>query len=85
MKQKISLPEVVSKDRDALVSKGFLEFKENVYTMTPKALVICATLDSYFIKAKKKTDIQLMGKDFVEKINSYREVFPFRCAQQVML
>lgn len=76
MKQKISLPEIVSKDRDALVSKGFLEFKENVYIMTPKALVICATLDSYFIKAKKKTDIQLMGKDFNDKINIYREIFP---------
>ena len=76
MKQKISLPEVVAKDRDVLVSKGFLELKDGQYTMTDKAKAICATLDSYFIKAKKKTDIQLMGKDFVERINSYRELFP---------
>ena len=76
MKQKISLPEVVSKDRDALVRKGFLELKEGQYTMTPQALAICGTLDSYFIKAKKKTDIQLMGKNFVDSINDYREVFP---------
>ena len=33
-------------------------------------------LDNYFKKAKKKTDIQLMGKDFVQKINMYREIFP---------
>ena len=76
MKQKISLPEAVAKDREALVKKGFLEMKEDQYIMTNKAKVICATLDSYFIKAKKKTDIQLMGKDFVERINNYREVFP---------
>jgi hypothetical protein len=76
MKQKISLPEVIAKDRDVLVSKGFLELKDGQYTMTSQAKVICATLDSYFIKAKKKTDIQLMGKDFVERINKYREVFP---------
>ena len=33
-------------------------------------------LDNYFLKAKKKTNIQLMGKDFLEKISSYREIFP---------
>ena len=31
---------------------------------------------AYFIKAKKKTDVQLMGEDFSEKINIYRETFP---------
>ena len=78
MKQRISLPEAVAKDRDSLVKKGFLELKDGQYIMTAQALVICATLDSYFIKAKKKTDIQLMGKNFVEKINAYREIFPAR-------
>ena len=29
-----------------------------------------------FIKAKKKTNIQLMGKDFTAKIEEYRNIFP---------
>ena len=44
--------------------------------MTQSAKLICVKLDNYFIKAKKKTDIQLMGKNFVDSINDYREVFP---------
>ena len=35
-----------------------------------------AHLDNYFLKAKKKTNLQLMGKDFNEKIKQYREIFP---------
>ena len=76
MKQKISLPDAVITDRDILVTKGYIELVDDQYVMTAQAKVFCATLDSYFIKAKKKTDIQLMGKDFVEQINSYREIFP---------
>ena len=44
--------------------------------MTAIAKAFCAKLDNYFIKAKKKTDIQLMGKDFADNINMYRETFP---------
>jgi hypothetical protein len=76
MKQKISLPEVVNGERAVLVKRGFIAKEGDQYILTDKAKVICATLDSYFIKAKKKTDIQLMGKDFVEKINTYRNIFP---------
>ena len=63
MKQKISLPDAVITDRDILVTKGYIELVDDQYVMTAQAKVFCATLDSYFIKAKKKTDIQLMGKD----------------------
>ena len=31
---------------------------------------------NYFIKAKKKTNMQLMGKSFLDKINKYRDIFP---------
>ena len=49
---------------------------DGLYTMTPEAKAFCARLDNYFIKAKKKTDIQLMGKNFNDKIHTYREIFP---------
>ena len=66
MKQKVSLPLLDQKDKVSLVNKGFLELKDKKYIMTSQSKAICARLDSYFIKIKKKTDIQLMGKDFLE-------------------
>ena len=75
MKQKVSLPLLDQKDKVSLVNKGFLELKDKKYIMTSQSKSICARLDSYFIKAKKKTDIQLMGKNFAERISNYREVF----------
>jgi len=76
MKQKISLPLANKQDKDALVNLGYLNLENGVYILTPQAKLFMVKLDNYFIKAKKKTDIQLMGKDFVDKINSYRETFP---------
>ena len=53
-----------------------LEKLDGLYKMTPEAKAFCARLDNYFVKAKKKTDIQLMGKDFNNMIHTYREIFP---------
>ena len=64
-----------SQDKDTLVEEGYLVKKDNLYTMTPQAKLLIVQLDNYFIKAKKKTDSQLMGKNFVDKINNYREIF----------
>lgn len=76
MKQKVSLPTSNRDDKDALVARGFLTYDGTLYKITPEGRAFCATLDNYFIKAKKKTDIQLMGKDFADNINIYRQVFP---------
>lgn len=45
-------------------------------TITKKGMDFINLLDNYFIKAKKKTNIQLMGKDFLQSIDVYREIFP---------
>jgi len=45
-------------------------------TITEKGMAFIYLLDNYFTKAKKKTNIQLMGKDFVKHIDAYRELFP---------
>ena len=76
MKQGVSLPKVDQVDKDILVEVGYLNFEDGQYTLTDKAKLFIVTLDNYFIKAKKKTNIQLMGKDFLEKIKTYREIFP---------
>ena len=76
MKQKIAIPSEIETGVDDLVEKGFLTYNKKVYKLTPQAKSFIAHLDNYFIKAKKKTDIQLMGKNFSEQINIYREVFP---------
>ena len=76
MKQGVSSTASSKLDKDILVSNGFLIFEKDKHKLTPTAKAFCAKLDNYFIKAKKKTDIQLMGKDFSEQINIYRETFP---------
>lgn len=76
IKQGVSLPNTTDKEKADLVLNGYLEKKDNQYIMTTSAKLLCVKLDNYFIKAKKKTDIQLMGKNHVDSINSYREVFP---------
>tara|TARA_R110002167_G_scaffold177167_2_gene376928 strand:+ start:7515 stop:8045 length:531 start_codon:yes stop_codon:yes gene_type:complete len=76
IKQKIAPPSNLDVNIDELVELGYLSKEEKKYKLTPKARTFIAHLDNYFIKAKKKTDIQLMGKDFSEQINIYRETFP---------
>ena len=76
MKLKIGMPNILKGDKDALVKEGYVTIESDTYKLTPKAKTFIAHLDNYFIKAKKKTNNQLMGKDFVDRINTYRETFP---------
>ena len=76
MKQGVSSTVSSKLDKDILVANGFLTYDKDKYNLTPAAKAFCAKLDNYFIKAKKKTDIQLMGKNFADNINVYRETFP---------
>ena len=39
-------------------------------------LLLTCKFENYFIKAQKRTNIQLMGKSFNLKLNEYREIFP---------
>ena len=76
IKQGVSLPQVTNDDKLALEKLGYLILDNGKYTMSAEAKSLIVHLDNYFTKAKKKTDAQLMGQDFVDKINIYREVFP---------
>jgi hypothetical protein len=76
MKQGVSLNKISKSDQDELVKLNYLTLEDGRYKLTANAKAFVARLDSYFIKAKKKTDIQLMGKAFSEQIKIYRETFP---------
>ena len=76
MREGVSLSITTDDDKKALVDNNYIEHTDGVYKLTRHGKLIIINLDNYFIKAKKKTDIQLMGKNFLDKINHYREIFP---------
>tara|TARA_R100000995_G_C3484584_1_gene126391 strand:+ start:9035 stop:9559 length:525 start_codon:yes stop_codon:yes gene_type:complete len=73
IKKSLSLPlDNVNKQVEQLVKIGMLEDGK----LTTKGKRVIVKFENYFIKAKKRTNIQLMGKNFVKRLNEYREVFP---------
>jgi len=45
-------------------------------TITNKGRDIINKYNAYFTKAKKKTNIHIMGKEYIEFVEEYRELFP---------
>jgi|21_taG_2_1085346.scaffolds.fasta_scaffold80170_2 predicted transcriptional regulator len=79
--ERISVPQINPKSQIGfLVKEGYVDQhkKENKlsYTITKEGKSIIRKYNNYFIKAKKKTNIQLMGKDFAQKLEEYRNIFP---------
>ncbi len=72
----VSLPYITKEDVLNLISEKYLIKKDSKFVLTSKAKLFLVRMDNYFIKAKKKTDIALMGKNSIENINKYREIFP---------
>jgi len=74
IKKSLSLPLPDNKsDVQQLKSLGFIEQDGSLSIQANKVI---ARFENYFIKAKKRTNIQLMGKEFLKRINEYRDVFP---------
>lgn len=63
-----------------LINSELISYEVNqgikVISITEKGNAIILQLDNYFTKAKNKTNVSLMGKDFISNINRYREMFP---------
>lgn len=63
-----------------LIDAKMITYEDNngvkKFTITPQGKAFIAKLDNYFIKAKKKTNIQLMGEDYANNIEAYRSIFP---------
>ena len=66
----------LEEEKEYLLSQDYLEYDGKVYKMTAKAKALLVKLENYFITAKKKTDEELLGKEFSKRINTYRELFP---------
>ncbi len=62
----------IEQDMVNLINQGF--YKSPNITDHGKKLM--RSLDNYFIKAKKKTAADIMGKDYLENVKKYRETFP---------
>jgi len=60
-----------------LVIEKYVDYEpgKNV-KITNKGREIITKYNAYFTKAKKKTNIHLMGKEYVDKVEEYRELFP---------
>ena len=74
IKKSLSLPLPDNKsDVQQLKSLGFIEQDGSLSIYANKVI---ARFENYFVKAKKRTSIQLMGKEFLKRINEYRDIFP---------
>ena len=77
LNEKISVPQIDPKlEIEGLIKVGYVEFINLEYNITKEGKSIIRKYDNYFLRAKKKTNIQLMGKDFLANLNKYREIFP---------
>jgi len=60
-----------------LVDNKYVEYEPGKkVTITNKGKDIITKYNSYFTKAKKKTNIHIMGKEYVDMVEEYRELFP---------
>lgn len=81
VRENVSCPYVDSNTCvDQLVDAELISYEVDggvkLISITDKGHAFIIQMDNYFTKAKKKTNIQLLGKDFSSKIDSYRELFP---------
>ena len=77
IKESLRIPFVdVESESVQLMATGYIVFKDGKFILTEKSINLIESLDSLFTKAKKKTAIQIMGTDFIEKIENYRNIFP---------
>ena len=61
----------------ALETMGFIDSEQ---VLQPKAMSLVAKIESFFKIHKKKTNSQLMGKEFHDSIILYNELFPSKMA-----
>lgn len=54
-------------------AKGFIDDKGAI---TPKGIEILNEFEMYLVKTKKKVTSEVLGPNFLEKVNEYRELFP---------
>ena len=54
-------------------SRGYIDSNDS---LTPKALSLLEEFEMYLVKRKQKVTKEVLGEDFIQKVNEYREAFP---------
>lgn len=60
-----------------LQEKEFIDAENN---LLPKAMSLIARVESFFKIHKKKTSTQLLGKEFIDNMTAYNQLFPSKKA-----
>lgn len=74
IKKSLSLP--LPKYKEEINRLKELKYLDTEGSITPEGKKVIVRFENYFVKAKKRTSIQLMGKDFSKRIDEYRNIFP---------
>ena len=59
-----------------LINSGYIDKVGTKYTINANGKKLMSKYNNYFVKAKKKTSIQLMGKNYTVAVQNYRAMFP---------
>jgi len=79
--ERISVPQINPKSQIGfLITQGYIDQHnkdgKTSYTINRDGKSLIRKYDNYFIKAKKRTSNQLMGKNYTAAVQQYREMFP---------
>lgn len=74
-REKIKVGSVINADAERIVAhnNGLVDEDNN---LTEKAVAILNEFETYLVKTKKKVTTDVLGKDFMQKVNEFREIFP---------
>ena len=75
IKEKITVSNFVNKAIECKKLQSDAWIDKNLQ-LTSKSIIFIAEIDGYFRKSKKKTNIDLLGNDFIENIKNYNDIFP---------
>jgi hypothetical protein len=59
-----------------LKAAGWVKEEDGIHKLESKAIVLIDKIETLFKISKKKTSMQLMKRDYADKIKQYREIFP---------
>jgi hypothetical protein len=75
IKEKIVVANFVNKAIECKKLQNDQWLDENL-ELTHKSLIFISEIESYFRKSKKKTSKDLLGSEFLDKIEEYNKIFP---------
>lgn len=74
-RNKIKPTPIINVDAERIIahSKGFIDDNG---TLTPKAITVLEDFETFLVKTKKKVTTDVLGDNFLDRIDVYRGLFP---------